>query len=93
MYRLEVCLRVPRAEMVEAVSIRDFSRMFGLQRHTVRKMVAYSAPVGYRRQVPTRRPKLEPFTCFIDWVLEDDLGVYRNVSDWIMIDCVYFPGT
>ena len=47
--------------------------MFGLHRDTVRKILAYSAPPGYRRQNPPRRPKLEPFTGVIDQILSDDL--------------------
>ena len=37
-------------------------RVFGLHRDTVRKMLAYSVPPGYRRDRPPSRPKLEPFT-------------------------------
>ena len=59
MYRVDVYLRVRRAVMVEGMSIR--SRVFGLHRDTVGKMLAYSVPPGYRRQTPPRRPKLEPF--------------------------------
>ena len=44
------------------MSVREASRVFGLHRDTVRKMLAYSAPPGYRRQSPPRRPKLEAFT-------------------------------
>ena len=47
--------------------------MFGLHRDTVRKILAYSVPPGYRRQTPPRRPKLEPFTGVIDQILADDL--------------------
>ena len=47
--------------------------MFGLHRDTVRKMLAYSVPLGYRRQTTPRRPKLEPFTGVIDRILEADL--------------------
>ena len=47
--------------------------MFGLHRDTVRKILAYSTPPGYRRQNPPRRPKLEPFTAVIDQILVDDL--------------------
>ena len=36
--------------MVEGTSIREASRVFGLHRDTVRKMLAYSVPPGYRRQ-------------------------------------------
>ena len=47
--------------------------MFGLHRDTVRKILAYSVPPGYRRQTSPRRPKLEPFTGVIDQILADDL--------------------
>ena len=73
MYQVDVYLRVRRAVMVDGMSIREVSRVFGLHRDTVRKIVAYSAPPGYRRQTPPRRPKLEPFTGVIDQILADDL--------------------
>ena len=53
-------------------------RVFGLHRDTVRKMLAYSAPPGYRRQDPPRRPRLEPFTGVIDAILEADRQVPRK---------------
>ena len=56
MYKVEVYLRVRRAVMVEGKSIREVSREFGLHRDTVRKMLTYSVPPGYRRQTPPRRP-------------------------------------
>ena len=59
---MDVYLRVRRAVMVEGKSIREVSREFGLHRDTVRKMLAYSVPPGYRRQSPPKRPKLEPYT-------------------------------
>ena len=65
-YSVDVYLRVRRAVMVEGRSIREVSREFGLHRDTVRKMLAYCVPPGYRRQTPPRRPKLEPFTGVID---------------------------
>ena len=73
MYQVDVYLRVRRAVMVDGMSIREVSRVFGLHRDTVRKIMAYSAPPGYRRQTPPRRPKLEPFTAVIDQILADDL--------------------
>ena len=72
MYRVDVYLRVRRAVMVEGMSVREAARTFGLHRDTVRKMLEYSVPPGYRRQVPPRRPKLEPFSGVIDRILEDD---------------------
>ena len=37
-------------------------------------MLSYSAPPGYRRSKPVRRPKLEGFTGIIDAILEADRG-------------------
>ena len=78
MFQVDVYLRVRRAVMVEGMSIREASRVFNLHRDTVRKMLDYSAPPGYRRQVPPRRPKLEPFTGIIDTILENDLRLPRK---------------
>ena len=78
MYKVDVYLRVRRAVMVDGMSIREASRVFGLHRETVRKMTAYSVPPGYRRQNPPKRPKLEPFTGVIDRILESDLSVPRK---------------
>ena len=78
MYSVDVYLRVRRAVMVEGMSIREASRVFGLHRDTVRKMLAYSTPPGYRRQTQPRRPKLEPFTGVIERILEEDHRVPRK---------------
>ena len=78
MYKVDVYLRVRRAVMVEGVSIKEAARVFGLHRDTVRKMLAYSVPPGYRRQISPRRPKLEPYTVVIDRILERDHGVPKK---------------
>ena len=78
MYRVDVYLRVRRAVMVEGMSIREASGVFGLHRDTVRKMLAYSVPPGYRRHISPRRPKLEPYTGVIDRILENDLGLPKK---------------
>ena len=78
MYHVEIYVRVRRACMVEGMSVREASRVFGRHRDTVRKMLACSAPPGYRRQDPPRRPRLEPFTGVIDAILEADRQVPRK---------------
>ena len=78
MHSVDVYLRVRRAVMVNGMSVREASRVFGLHRDTVRKMLAYSAPPGYRRKGPPHRPKLEPFTGVIDRILEGDLRVPKK---------------
>ena len=78
MYQVDLYLRVRRALMVEARGIREAARVFGLLRDTVRKMLEYFVPPGYRRQSTPKRPRLEPFTGIIDRILEDDLGLPRK---------------
>ena len=41
-------------------------------------MVAHSVPLGYRRHVALRRPKLDAHTGFIDQILHDDIGVPKK---------------
>ena len=62
MYRVELYGRVRRACLVDGMSSREAARLFGLHRDTVRKMLAYSVPPGYRRSGPVSRPRLDPFT-------------------------------
>ena len=49
MYRVEMYARVRRACRVEGMSTREASRVFGVDRKTVRKMLSFSVPPGYRR--------------------------------------------
>ena len=58
MYPVDMYLRVRRACMVEGMSLREASRMFGLHRDAVRKMLAYSVPPGYRRKYAPPSPSL-----------------------------------
>ena len=78
MYNVDVYLQVRREVMVEGISIREASRVFGLHRDTVSKMLAYTVPPGYRRKSPPRRPKLEAYTGVIDQILDDDHRVPRK---------------
>ncbi|MBV1800518.1 IS21 family transposase [Siccirubricoccus sp. G192] len=72
MFSVELYGRVRHACHVEGLSIREAARRFGLHRNTVRKMLAFSVPPGYRRRGPPARPRLGPFTALIDRILEED---------------------
>ena len=78
MYIVDMYLRVRRACLVEGMSIREASRVFGLHRDTVRKMLSHPVPPGYRRKRPPHRPKLEPYTGVIDGILGDDLSAPKQ---------------
>ena len=78
MFKVDVYLRVRRAVMVDGMSMWEAARVFGLHRDTVRKMLAYSVPPGYRRQSPPKRPKLELYAGVIVRILDDDLGRPRK---------------
>ena len=69
---MELYAAVRRSVYVEEWSERAAARRFGLARETVRKMLRYRLPPGYRRQKPIRCPKLEAFTGVIDQILRDD---------------------
>ena len=56
----------------EGLSHHEAGRRFGIDRRTVKKMLSYSAPPGYRRTKPVRRPKLDGFTGIVDAILEAD---------------------
>ena len=60
MYGVELYQRVRRACHVEGMSIREAARVFGLHRDTVRKMLMFSLPHGYRRSGPAARPMNRP---------------------------------
>ena len=69
---MEIYGRVRRAVRVEGMSQRAVAREFGLSRETMRKMLKFAVPPGYRRQQPVRRPKPGPWIGVIDAILEDD---------------------
>ena len=75
---MEMYARVRRACMVDGMSTREAARVFGLHRDTVRKMLKYSVPPGYRRRSPPRRPKLDPYRGVIDRILEDDRSLPKK---------------
>lgn len=72
MFSVELYGRVRHACQIEGLSQREAARRFGLHRNTVRKMLSFSVPPGYRRTKPPARPKLDPITPVIDSILEAD---------------------
>jgi transposase len=69
---VEVYARVRRAVQVDGMSIREAARQFGLSRKTIRKMLQFSLPPGYKRKKPVQRPMLGPWLGIIDQILVDD---------------------
>ena len=63
---MEFYAEVRRCVYVEGLSERAAARRFGLARETVRKMLRYRLPPGYRRTQPIRCPKLDGFMGIID---------------------------
>jgi transposase len=72
MYSVELYGRVRRAVLVEGKSERAVAGEFGIARETVRKMLRYAVPPGYRREQPVKRPKLGPWVGVINAILEED---------------------
>ena len=76
-YSVELYLRVRQA-CAEGMSQREAARVFNVSRDTVRKMMSFSVPPGYRRQAEVRRPKLDPFIPIIEGWLEADRTMPRK---------------
>src|SRR4051794_23647993 len=66
---VDLYARVRYACHVEGLSQRETARRFGIDTKTVRKMLTFAVPPGYRRSKPPARPKLDPFTPTIDRIL------------------------
>ncbi len=78
MYDVELYRDVRLAVVEEGLSERGAARRFGIDRRTVKKALRYSAPPGYRRTQPVRRPKLDSFTGIIDAILAADRDIPRK---------------
>ena len=75
---MELYAGVRRAVLVESMCAREASRLFGLHRDTVRKMLANVTLRGYTQKRLPRPPKLEPYIGIIDAILEADQRVPRK---------------
>lgn len=72
MYQVGVYRRVRQAYYRDGKSIHEISRVYGVHRNTVRKMLRFSIPPGYQRKGQPRKPKLDPFIGVIGAILESD---------------------
>lgn len=72
MYRLEIYHRVRRAVFRDGMSEREASRVFGLDRGTVSKMLSFSQPPGYRLMAPRARRRMDAHAAFVDQILISD---------------------
>lgn len=62
----------------DGMSARAAARHFGISRESVKKIICFSIPPGYRRTAPIKRPKLDGFIEIIDQWLRDDVGQHRK---------------
>ena len=62
----------------DGMSERATARHFGISRESVKKIMSFSVPPGYRRTAEIKRPKLGGFTEIIDQWLKDDLSRNRK---------------
>jgi len=76
-YTLELYRKV-RLPCADGRSKRAAARHFNISRDTVDKAAAFSVPLGYRRTVAIKRPKLDGSTEIIDAWLDGDPDVHRN---------------
>ncbi|MBS50767.1 MAG: IS21 family transposase, partial [Sphingobium sp.] len=74
---MELYLQV-RLACADGMSQRAAAKRFNVSRETVRKMLSFSSPPGYRRQSVPQRPKLDGFVAIIDGWLEGDRSVPRK---------------
>jgi len=72
MYQVGLYRQVRQAYYRDGAGVRKISRVYGLHRDTIRKMLRFSVPPGYQRKSPPRKPKLDPFTGVIDAILQSD---------------------
>ncbi len=71
MKQVELYGRVRYAVKIQGMSRHEAARLFGIDRRTIDKMLAFSTPPGYRRKKAPNRPQLDQSVGSIDQILED----------------------
>ena len=74
---MELYLEV-RLAVLEGMTQLQAAKHFNISRDSVAKMVSYSTPPGYQRQLSIRRPNLGAFVSRIEHWLGEDLKVPRK---------------
>ena len=86
MYGVELYAAVRLAVVEEGLSHHEAGRRFGIDRRTVKKMLSYSSPPGYRQTKPVRRPKLDGIAGRarrgLRPVQRSCAGAVRRMSSW-----------
>jgi hypothetical protein len=82
--------RIRRRLLTRGVSQRQIGRETGISRRTVRKMMEFPIPPGYRRKKPRDRPKLALGAGLIDGIVKEDQGkakkqrhTARQMWEWL----------
>ena len=80
MLKVEDYEKIRKAVIRDGMSQREAARKFGHGRETIKKILEYSQPPGYRRSKAPECPVLDPFKHIIDAYLEDERkrGVKRK---------------
>jgi transposase len=63
---------IRRAVLVQGASKRSVCRQYGIAHKTLSKILAHSAPPGYRQQLPRPKTKLGPHLAVIEEILASD---------------------
>ena len=66
--------RIRRRVLTRGVSQKQIARETGISRETVRKMVEFPVPPGYRRKKAIDRGKLRLYSGLIDGIVKEDQG-------------------
>jgi transposase len=72
-------LEIRRRVLVEGLGKRAACREYGIHYKTLKKILTYPQPPGYRAKVPRPRPKLGPFLGRLASILEEDK---RRPAKW-----------
>jgi len=78
MKTMDNCIEVWKLHFKDGLSERAISRGTGINRTTVRKILAQGTAPKYRRSKPVARPKLDAFLAIIDGMLESDKTAPRK---------------